>query len=195
MLNSASTNPFGSYLGEILRTEGFNGYQTDQIANLTSTELASFPVVLLAQTTLAPREVGEFDSRRRRHDHVAGVRVLQRGPRARSAVRIVEQRTGAVDDDVLALAARDDLVPLAEQNRLGCGLAVEELRQPARIELAFRQAVDHPGAVRGGHERARDVRVSRLEPRRCLHSCLAVVRAHDDGVPLEELVRPARGIE
>ena len=48
--------------------------------------------------------------------------------------------------------------------------------------------VDHPGTVRRRHERVGE-RV--LQPRHVVHRRLAVVGAEDDGVALEELVRPA----
>jgi hypothetical protein len=52
VLDSSSSNPFGPYLGEILHAEGLNAFQTDQLGNLTAPELASYPIVILIQTTL-----------------------------------------------------------------------------------------------------------------------------------------------
>jgi hypothetical protein len=51
VVDPASPNKFGAYLGEILRAEGINGFQTIAPANVSTTYLASFPTVILAQTS------------------------------------------------------------------------------------------------------------------------------------------------
>jgi hypothetical protein len=58
--DAASPNPYGPYLPEILHAEGLNSFQVDQLANQTATSLASYPIVLLAQTTLSASQATLF---------------------------------------------------------------------------------------------------------------------------------------
>jgi hypothetical protein len=53
IVDPASSNPFGNYIGEILRAEGINSFQTEAPTNVTGSYLASFPVVILAQASLS----------------------------------------------------------------------------------------------------------------------------------------------
>jgi fibronectin type 3 domain-containing protein len=50
-------NPFGSYLGEILRNEGLDAFTTIDVAFLSPALLAQFDVVLLGETALSPAQV------------------------------------------------------------------------------------------------------------------------------------------
>jgi len=59
VVSAASTNPFGGYLGEILRAEGFNSFQTSDLADLTDPYLASFPFVLLAEMPLSDAQANQ----------------------------------------------------------------------------------------------------------------------------------------
>jgi hypothetical protein len=52
IVNSSGTNKFGAYLGEILRAEGLNAFDQVELSSLTSTQLAQYDVVILAQTPL-----------------------------------------------------------------------------------------------------------------------------------------------
>ena len=49
-----AANPFGRYLGEILRAEGFNAYQIADLADVTGPYLASFPLVVLSRGAAEP---------------------------------------------------------------------------------------------------------------------------------------------
>jgi hypothetical protein len=49
-------------MAEILRAEGLNAFQVDQLANQTATSLATYPVVILAQTTLTATQAALFGS-------------------------------------------------------------------------------------------------------------------------------------
>jgi hypothetical protein len=60
VLNSSASSPFGPYLTEILRAEGITAFQTEQLTNLTSTYLASFPTVILTSTTLSAAQATLF---------------------------------------------------------------------------------------------------------------------------------------
>ena len=53
----STANPFGSYLGEILRTEGLNAFTTIDVAFLSPALLSSFDVVLLGDTPLNAAQV------------------------------------------------------------------------------------------------------------------------------------------
>ena len=142
-----------------------------------------------------PGEVGEFHSRGRRHDDIPRVRVVQRSPGACTAVGIVEERPVLVDHDLLAVPARHDGVVFAEEDGLRGRLSVEQFRQAARVELALGQAVDHARPVRRRHQRARDTAVGGLQLCRALDARLSVVRAEEDCVALEKLVRAAGRVE
>ena len=133
-----------------------------------------------AAHVVAAAEVGELPAGRGRQQHLAGVRVAQRRLGARAAVRVlVEERASS--------SPRGGRRPrrVEEQRDIDRGLAVERGREGARVV-----AVDHRGAVRGGHAGAVDG-----EPRDLLDVRVAVVGAEDDGVALEELVRPAGRVE
>src|SRR5689334_12403867 len=60
--SAGSANPFGSYLGEILRAEGFNTYQSADLADLTDAYLASFGLVVLAETPLTGPQATMFST-------------------------------------------------------------------------------------------------------------------------------------
>ena len=50
VVDSTSANPFGAYMGEVLRAEGINAFQVEAPATVTSAYLAGFPIVVLTQT-------------------------------------------------------------------------------------------------------------------------------------------------
>jgi hypothetical protein len=50
----SAPNPFGAYLGEILRAEGLMSFDTKDIAAIAGATLQPYPVVLLAEMTLSP---------------------------------------------------------------------------------------------------------------------------------------------
>src|SRR5262245_16226541 len=58
--SATATNKFGNYLGEILRAEGFNTYQTADLADVTGSYLSSFSLVLLSEVTLSPAQATMF---------------------------------------------------------------------------------------------------------------------------------------
>jgi hypothetical protein len=96
---------------------------------------------------------------------------------------------------LLAAAPGDRLAVLAVEHDLGGRRAVEPPCQLPRVLPAFRQAIDHPRPVGGGHKDAVEPGEVRLERDHTLNGSLAVVRADDDGIALEKLVRPARGLD
>ena len=62
VVNSASSNPFGPYLGEILKAEGLNSFSTVQLSSVTSTTLNNAGVVVLAETTLTSGQATLFSN-------------------------------------------------------------------------------------------------------------------------------------
>jgi glucose/arabinose dehydrogenase len=53
VVNSLSANPYGPYLGEILKAEGLNSFSVAELSTLTSGTLFGAQVVVLAETTLS----------------------------------------------------------------------------------------------------------------------------------------------
>ena len=138
-------------------------------------------------------EVGELPARRGRDDQLARVRIRERRPRPLEAVRKAENRGVAArrfarEPQLLAVAPRDRLVTLAVQHDVDGGIALEARGESGRIAVG----VHHRGAVRRRDEfLGKDV----LQPRHVGHRRLAMIRAEDHRVPVEELVRPSRRVD
>ncbi len=62
VVNSASPNPLGPYLIEILKAEGFNEVQQADLSTVNPSFLQSFDVVLLAETPLTATQASMFNS-------------------------------------------------------------------------------------------------------------------------------------
>ena len=62
VVNTDATNPFGGYLAEILRAEGINSFQVAQLSATTSSSLANFSLVVLAETPLTVSQVTTFSN-------------------------------------------------------------------------------------------------------------------------------------
>ncbi len=62
VVNDASSNPFGHYIGEILRAEGLNAYDVIQLNSVTSSDLTQHKVVILTETPLTSVEATLFTS-------------------------------------------------------------------------------------------------------------------------------------
>jgi chitodextrinase len=60
LIVTSASNPFGSYLGEILRNEGLNAFTTIDVGFVTPALLAQFDVVLLGGTTLTAGQVSSL---------------------------------------------------------------------------------------------------------------------------------------
>ncbi len=54
---STTTNPFSRYYSEILRSEGLNEFKVTDLANVNSTMLGAYDVVILGETGLSPTQV------------------------------------------------------------------------------------------------------------------------------------------
>jgi len=59
---SSASNPFGMYLGEILRAEGVDAFTTLDVAFLTPSLLSGFDVVILGDTAVTPAQVTALTS-------------------------------------------------------------------------------------------------------------------------------------
>jgi len=57
LIGESSTNPFGAYLGEILRTEGLNLFQVAVLADLSRVMLDDYDTVLLSEGTLNTSQI------------------------------------------------------------------------------------------------------------------------------------------
>src|SRR6266498_276234 len=60
IVNHESPNPFGIYLGEILRAEGINCFHTAELSNIQSGSLEKYAVVVLAETPLSNAQAEIF---------------------------------------------------------------------------------------------------------------------------------------
>src|SRR5262245_64650025 len=62
VVNSASANKYGPYLGEVLKAEGLNSFSVAQLSTVTATTLNNAQVVVLAETALSPSEAVLFNN-------------------------------------------------------------------------------------------------------------------------------------
>jgi hypothetical protein len=62
LVNEQSENPFGPYLGEILRAEGLSCFQVARLSDLDDAPLAWYDVVLLAEGPLGTHQVDLLES-------------------------------------------------------------------------------------------------------------------------------------
>jgi len=155
--------------------------------------------VAAAAQVAAPGKVGELHPEGRRDEHLACVRIRERGPGALEGVGLVEDgeipvRAPAVsrrrEVELLAAAPGDGLLSLAVEHDLGGRRAVQTARQLRGFRFATWQPVHHPGPVRSGHHDALDTRKGRVEGDRPVDAGLPVVGAEHHRVALEKLVRP-----
>jgi len=59
---SYNSNPFGQYLGEILRAEGLNEYDQTDLSTITASQMAQYPLVVLAETSLTSAQASLFNN-------------------------------------------------------------------------------------------------------------------------------------
>ena len=107
--------PFGAYLGEILRAEGFNTFQSADLADVTGTYLASFTLVVLAETPLTGPQAAMFST------YVSnGGQLIAMRPDAQLASTLGLTRAGGTTADGYMLANADHPV--------GAGIANQTLQ-------------------------------------------------------------------
>ena len=98
------------------------------------------------------------------------------------------------EDELLAFPARDGVAPLAEQDDLDRGSAVEPGGDCAWIEPAAGRQIEVAGTV--GRERGDPIEI-RHEPGErngFVHRGLAVIGHHDDRIAFEQAVDPTSGL-
>ena len=121
VLNSASPNPFGAYLPEILRAEGINSFDVVQLSALDAPTLAAAKVTVLAETPLTAPQATLFTT------YVAGGGRLV-------AMRPDAQLNGALGITQPVGATTDGYV-LVNQSGPGAGLQA--------VTLPFRGVANH----------------------------------------------------
>ncbi len=60
VLNDTPAAPFGAYLAELLRYEGFAVFDTEQLGDVNATLIGQYPLVILAETALTPAQAQMF---------------------------------------------------------------------------------------------------------------------------------------
>ncbi len=60
--DSTSSSKFGAYLGEVLRAEGLNYFDTKDLATVSASDLTSHDLTILAATTLSSGQAGMFNT-------------------------------------------------------------------------------------------------------------------------------------
>jgi hypothetical protein len=108
---------------------------------------------------------------------------------------IVEERLVRIDPYLLAVAASESILALAEENGLGRLVGIESFGQLARCRGGLAQPIHHARAIRGRDDDAVVVAEASLKLDVTIDVGLPVVRAEHDCVALEELVRTARRVE
>ncbi len=94
LTNTRSTNPFGSYLAEILRAEGLNLFQVSDLQTVDAQTLGQFALVLLAEGPLDPDQADLLET------YVAeGGRLVAMRPDPRLALLFGVESTGGVTTD------------------------------------------------------------------------------------------------
>src|SRR5918994_1179974 len=116
--------------------------------------------VTAATRVMAAAHVRELEARRGGDDQVAGVRVLQGGPRTLERVRVREQRLVAVrreaavrpdEAELLAGSTGDRLVTVEVEHDFGTLFSIEAPRQLVGLRATAREAIHHRRAVRSRH--------------------------------------------
>ena len=62
IVNDSAPNPFGRYVGEILRAEGLNDYDLATLSGVTAADLSQHSVIVLAETPLTAAQASMFTS-------------------------------------------------------------------------------------------------------------------------------------
>jgi len=60
--NDAFSNVFSKFLGEIMKAEGFNSFDTTQLSSVTASTLSTYDTVVLAQTSLTTTQASMFST-------------------------------------------------------------------------------------------------------------------------------------
>src|SRR5207248_8417003 len=146
----------------------------------------------------------ELYAHRRRDDEVAGVRIRECAPGSLERIGLVEDReistrppraVGRREAQFLAGAPCDRLAALAVEHDLGRVRSVEPPRQRGQVLGAAGKPVDLAGAVRRRDDDVVNAAEAGLERDLSLDPGLAVIRANDHRIALEELVWTGGGLD
>ena len=74
IVNKDSANPFGMYLGEILRAEGINCFHTADLSSVQSGSLEKYDIAILAETPLSAAQAEMFEAFVARGGRLVGMR-------------------------------------------------------------------------------------------------------------------------
>src|SRR5215204_6801092 len=131
--------------------------------------------VATSARVVAAAQVLELGTRSCGDENLAGVWV----PECCAQALLREWILDLVEEPLPLAPPNDQLVPFEVRSEVDGGLRTGKRRQLRRLQLAFAQAIDHPGAVRGRHDDAADAAQRRLQPGASLHARLPVVGAED----------------
>ncbi len=125
--NAAGGSPYGAYLGEILRAEGLNAFDTADLSQLTASLMAQYSLVLLSSTALTSAQAADL------HAYVyGGGRLLAMRPDGQIADLFgLSAPNGTLTDGYLKIATSagfDGKTP-------GAGLAAESLQTHGTADL------------------------------------------------------------
>jgi hypothetical protein len=97
IVNKDSPNPFGIYLGEILRAEGVNCFHTMELSDLQSSVLEKYDIAILAETPLSTVQADIFKEFVSRGGRLIGMRPDDR----LDSVFGLERRDGTISEGYL----------------------------------------------------------------------------------------------
>jgi len=141
---------------------------------------------------MAAAEVGELPALGCGDEQVTCVRVRERRARSPNGVGMLE----LPDRTIGAVPAGDYVVSLEAESDVHRLEAVQPPRQLRGVDPRAGEAVDLPGAIRGGDDDlAVEIREGLLQAGDVPHRSLPVIGEEDDGIALEERVGPARCVE
>jgi hypothetical protein len=122
IVNSSSSNPFGAYAGEILKAEGFNEFQIENITGIDSLRLSKFDIVILTETKLTS------DQKILLQNYVnSGGNLLAFKPDLSQIATLcgVEKSAGAMDDGY---------IKITDNNCIGDGLETSAMKYHSTAE-------------------------------------------------------------
>ncbi len=113
VINSGASNPFGVYLPEILKAEGFAGAQSESLGGLTLAQLQAYDTIVLAETSLTAPQATMF------RQYVSG------------GGNLIGMRPDSQLDDVFGIASRpttlsEGYIKISAATPVGVGLQTAE---------------------------------------------------------------------
>jgi hypothetical protein len=106
------TNPFGRYLGEILRAEGLNSFNEATLDSLTDTTLTPYKVVILAEASLSAAQAGYFTT----YVTGGGYLIAMRPDAQIKSLFGLNTLSGTISDGYMKMPGSDDSAGLTNQS-------------------------------------------------------------------------------